>query len=201
MRKLCGPIDDELAAPEYMECLNSPCGRIYPTEAIKNIEMVSLAVVGSSEDLLLNLDAFASIENAVYINKAYYHYRKTNESSITSVYKAELAKKWKVLYSMIADIIDREELGDIYHKALSNRIAMSTLGAGLNCVSDKARFGEKYGRVKELINEEQRRDALKQLSLKNMPIHWKAFYFCAKKRLVLLTTLLLQAINYLKRKV
>lgn len=201
LRRLCGPVGKELASPDKMESLNSAWAKLYPTEVVKKIEMVSVTLIGPSEDLMMNLEAYSMISNAVYLNTALYHYRKDNENAITVKYKHDLNSKWKELYFRIERIIKEKQLGDVYYDALNNRIALNTLGAGLNCIADRASFMEKIRRLRMLVMEEQRWTALKQLSLDDMPLHWKVFYFCAKNQLIIPMLCLLIAIKILKRKI
>lgn len=200
-RRICGPVGGELASPERMESLNTTCGRLYPLELVKNIAMLDVDMVGSAEDAFWNIEAYLRIENAVYIGAAYYHYRKENANSITSTYRPKLIWQQKELYRNIEAVIHRENLDVLWRKALQNRIALNTLGIGLNCVGDDASFREKCKRIYELLTEKQRKMALKQLALRGMPIHWKLFYFCAKKHWAIPVVCLLNAIKVLKRKI
>lgn len=201
LRRLCGPVGTELASPDKMESLNSAWAKLYPAEVVKKIEMVSVTLIGPSEDLMLNLEAYSMISSAVYLNMAFYHYRKDNENATTMQYKHDLTLKWRELYCRIERIIRERQLGDTYYDALKNRIALNTLGAGLNCVIDDASILEKRKRLCALVQDEQRHAALEQLSLHEMPIHWKVFYFCAKNQWVLPMLCLLQTIKILKRKI
>ena len=197
-RKLCGPIGDELKQPENMECFNSLWGRVYPANLIKGLSIIDTRIVGTSEDLLFNLEAFAHIESIVYINKPMYHYRKSVEHSITAQYKPDMEKQWNNLYARIQNVIENCEMDEICHVALRNRIALNTLGLGFNCVKGDAGYWEKCRRIGHVLSDPKRKDALKKLPLNQMPIHWKVFYFCAKHRLTWVLCILIGIINKLK---
>ena len=200
-RRLCGPVGEELRYPENLECFNTLCGRLYPADALRGQRMVDLKEIGSSEDLLYNLEVFSSIESMAYINRPLYHYRKSVSLSITASYRAELDRQWDKLYAQIAGIIEENKLGGYYRSALRNRIALNTLGISLNCVQDSAGLLEKYRRIRKILANPLRKDALKHLTLKYMPLHWKLYYFSAKHNLGFMLCTLSAVIMKLKGKV
>ena len=200
-RRLCGLVEDELRYPENLDSFSIMCGKLYPIHALKNVKVVDLSVVGSSEDLLYNLEVFSNIKNTVYINRPLYHYRKCREGSTTFTFKPRLEKQWDVLYDRMRSVIEENRLSADCVSALNNRIALNIIGLGLNCVQDGVGFSEKYKRVKGVITNTKRQEALAQLSLEHMPFHWKIFFFSAKNRWNLLLYLLLTVIKKLKGKV
>lgn len=200
-RRICGLIGEELASPEKLDALSTMWGRLYSLELVRNIKMLDVDEVGSAEDAFWNIEAYLRIENAVYIGRAYYHYRKEYASSITSTYRPKLVWQQKNLYRHIEEVIQRENLDILWLQALENRIALNTLAIGLNYIVDKASFFEKRKRIQYLLTEEQRQTALKQLTLKKMPVHWKLFYFCAKKRWAIPVLCLLNVIQVLRGKI
>ena len=200
-RKLCGPVGDELAKPENADSYNSVWGKLYPASVLKEHTFVNLQEIGVAEDLLYNFRIMADIQSVAYINNPLYHYRKDITTSITSTYKPKLGEQWERLYFKMSELIELEKMSDDFNTALSNRIAINTLGLGLNCVQDNAGFSEKCRRIKNVISVNNRRNALKQLSIKNMPLHWKAFYLCAKVRFVFPLFIMLIVIKKMKGKI
>lgn len=200
-RMLCGPVGVELNKPENIECFNSVWGKIYPASAIKELSIIDTRIVGTSEDLLFNLEAFANIENIVCINKPMYHYRKSVDQSITAQYKPDMDKQWNNLYAEIQRVIASSGLDEVCHVALRNRIALNTLGLSFNCVIGDAGCAEKCRRIGSILSDPRRKDALQKLPLNQMPIYWKVFYFCAKNGLAWALYILINIINKLKGKV
>ncbi|MDD7601318.1 MAG: glycosyltransferase family 2 protein, partial [Firmicutes bacterium] len=98
---LCGPLSEQLKAPENIDCLNCIPFKLYPLHAVKKAKMIDIKEVGTAEDLLFNLDAFGHISSCVYVNKPLYHYRKNVETSITTAYKPDLPEKWNRLFEKI----------------------------------------------------------------------------------------------------
>lgn len=201
LRRLCGLVGEELRHPENLDNYNMMCGKLYPAAALKGISVTDIKQVGSSEDLLFNLDSYAVVESMVYINRPFYHYRRNIVTSITGKYKPELEKQWDTVYDKILGFIEANQLDQRYTAALNNRIALNVLGLGLNCLRDGASCLEKFKRLNRVITVPHRKAALKQLPLKHMPLHWKLFYFSAKHRLTVLLYILLLVIAKLKGKV
>lgn len=200
-RRLCGPLGIELKNPENLECFNSMCGRVYPAEAVKNVAVIDTKIVGTSEDLLFNLEVFSNIESIVCINRPMYHYRKSVNGSITAQYKPDFEEKWDNLYDRIQKMIDGYGLNEICRTALQNRIALNTLGLGFNCVKGDAGYWEKCRRIDHVLRDPRRKEALKKLPLHQMPLHWKVFYFCAKSGCSWALCILINIIDELKGKV
>ena len=200
-RRLCGLTNEELGKPENLDCYNAMWGKLYPTSAVKEIKLVDLKLIGSSEDLLFNLEAFNNIEDIIYINSPLYHYRKRESSSITTTYRPKLEGQWDMLCSKINEVILCNKLSDDCIVALNNRIALNILGIGLNCIYGTATFTEKYKRVSKVLKNKKRSNLLSKLPLKYMPLHWKVFFFAAKHRITILFYFLLIALNKLKGKV
>lgn len=200
-RRLCGPIGEELKYPENLECFNTMCGRVYPANALRGRRVVDLKEIGSSEDLLFNLEVFSDIESMAYINRPLYHYRKNVKDSITSMYRPELDKQWDNLYTKMIEIIKVNRFDQSFYCGMNNRIALNVLGASLNCVQDDAGWLVKCRRVHAVLGNPRRKEALKQLSLEQMPLHWKLYFFSAKYKLTFVLCILSIIISKLKGKV
>ena len=200
-RKLCGPIKAELRHPENLDCLNTLCGRLYPTVVLKEKVLTDINIIGPSEDLLYNFQVFSGIDSMVYIIQPLYHYRKTVVGSVTATYKPNMDQKWNLLYDKMMEIIEKEQLDHLCYEAINNRIAINVLGIGLNCISGDAGLIEKYKRLKLAMSNDRRRRALRLLPLKEMPSYWKIFYFCAKHNMCLLICIMLLCINVMRGKV
>lgn len=201
LRRLCGPLGEELRHPENLDNFNTMWGKLYPAAALKGISLIDFKVIGPSEDLMFNLDSFTNIDSMVYIDQPFYHYRKGMPTSISGAYKHELEGQWDNLYNMILDIIHINQMEGCYVSALNNRIALNVLGLGLNCIHGDVSHLEKCKRLHRIVTNPRRKTALKQLPLKYMPMHWKLFYFSAKHRFIIMLYVLLLAIEKLKGRV
>ncbi len=181
-RRFIGVLGEEMARPENADALCTVWGKLYKRELIVNnhILFVNLQEIGTYEDGLFNLEVFHFARKIAYINQFYYHYRKTNSSSITSKYKPNLREQWLNLFDRMEKYIQANSLGTEYKKALKNRIAMSILGLGLNEMNSEASGFAKLKRIHQIIAQTCYREAYKELQLKYFPLHWKLFYGCAK---------------------
>lgn len=133
-RRLFGPIEAEVARPQDLDLLVTPCMQLFKSTKYSKINFVDIRKVGTFEDGLYQMVVYNDCDRFVYIDKPYYHYRKTNENSITTRYKPDLYKDYLHLYSIIDKYIEDFKLDQTYRKALNNRIAINTLALGLNSV-------------------------------------------------------------------
>lgn len=152
-RRLFGLLGEELAHPENADAICTVWGKMYRKKHVANLSFVDLEEIGTYEDGLYNILACSQMTNARYINKALYHYRKTNGDSITSRYNPKLRTQWDRLYCYIQDVIDENGLSEAYSNALNNRKAMGLIGLGLNELCNPKR--NKSRGIKEIITDEK----------------------------------------------
>lgn len=190
-RRMIGPIDQELANPGMLDSLGTIWGKLYRRDILDGTSFIDLKIIGTAEDSLYNCNAFRKVQKAVYINKAFYHYRKFNSGAETKRYKPQLPQQWNKLFEyMKATVTD-----EISQKALYNRIAFSIIGLGLNeCLSPNT-MKAKIAKIAEIINQPHYRAAYKELDLANFPIHWKVFFFAAKHNMNRVLMLLILCIK------
>lgn len=197
-RRLFGPIGDELAVPQDTDIIVTPCMQLFRTEKFKHIPFVDLREVGTFEDGLYQMVLYKECNKFVYIDRPFYHYRKTNEGSITTKYKADLYDKWQNLYDIINRYIEDWKLGNDYKVALQNRITMGVIGLGLNQVHSDDNIFNGGWHLRKMISTPRYKDALGGLKICQMPISWKVFFLLAKLRLTTLLFTMLKVIEYLR---
>lgn len=180
--RLIAPTGKELAHPEKLDSLSTAWGKLYRTSIIRehNIQFVSTKEIGT-EDLLFNVYYFTWIKEAVYLPNPFYHYRKSNITSLTKLYKPRLSDQWQLLFSKIEDWIKPMNRPDLI-EALQYRQALSLIGQGLNITFSEKSFLAQYQELKDLILSEKYKKAIQHLPLNYFPIHWKLFYGMAKFR-------------------
>lgn len=180
-RRMVGLLAEELSDPSQTDSLVTAWGKIYKTEIIKNnkIEFVDTKIIGT-EDALFNIQYLEFAEKVNVLNIPLYNYLKNNYESLTKLYKPNLFKQWKNLYSKISDLIQLKN-GE-FQKALNNRIALSIIGLSLNeTFSDKS-FSEKKNKISEILHDNLYQKAYQDLDLKYFPLHWKLFFSLAKSK-------------------
>lgn len=192
-RRMIGPTGKELANPEMLDSLGTIWGKLYRKEILDGTSFIDLKIIGTAEDSLYNCNVFRKVKKAIYLDKAFYHYRKFNSGAETKKYKPQLPQQWNKLF----DYMKATSTDEISQKALHNRIALSIIGLGLNeCLSSNT-LKEKTDKIAEIINQPHYRTAYKELDLTYFPIHWKVFFFAAKynmKRVLMLLVLCIKKI-------
>lgn len=190
-RRMIGPIGEELANPGMLDSLGTIWGKLYRKEILNGTEFIDLKIIGTAEDSLFNCNVFRKVQKAVYINKAFYHYRKFNSGAETKKYKPQLSQQWNKLFDYMKTTVTDE----ISQKALYNRIALSIIGLGLNeCLSSDT-LKKKTDKIAEIINQPHYKEAYQKLDLTHFPIHWKVFFFATKHNINRVLMLLILCIK------
>ena len=184
-RRLCGLIGEELAHPDYANAIETAWGKLYRFSIIRDnhLEYVSERIIGT-EDALFNLYATRYVQKAVYLKRPYNHYRRTNTCSLTSYYKTKLFLQWQTMFDYMERYITDNRLDEGFQLALKNRIALSTIGLGLNITGSDYSGKKKRVLLKDIISTERYRNAYQTLIFAYFPVHWKLFFFCAKHQMV-----------------
>ena len=205
LRKLVGPVKEELSNPEMLDALGTVWGKLYRADILKEnkIKFVDLKEIGSAEDTLFNIFTFNYLKKVMFLNKSMYHYWRDNPKSVTSQYNPKLKEQRKVFFKYISDFIKENNFEQVFEEALNNRICTSVLGLGLiECSKNNKISGiNKIKNIKKIINEEYIRNAYKNLELKYFSIHWRIFYFFIKNKMSFCSYLMLSTIEFLRAKI
>lgn len=196
-RRIVGLIGDELQSPQQIDNLSTVCMKLYKTDIAKRGRIVSERIVGTSEDTIFNLYALDGCKIS-YINKCFYHYRKSNAQSITTQHKPDLAEKWDVMYGIMQEYIDGSGRTDEYHTPFLNRVACGMIGLGLNEIGSTESIWKKSQRLRAILDKPLYREAFAQLDTSYCGAKWKLFFLLCKKRWTFLLAVLLQIMNYLR---
>ena len=205
LRKLVGPVKEELSNPEMLDALGTVWGKLYRADILKEnkLKFVDLNEIGSAEDTLFNIFTFNYLSKVMFLNKPMYHYWRDNPKSVTSQYNPKLKEQRKVFFKYISDFIKENNFEQVFEEALNNRICTSVLGLGLiECSKNNKISGiNKIKNIKKIINEEYIRNAYKNLELKYFSIHWRIFYFFIKNKMSFCSYLMLSTIEFLRAKI
>lgn len=196
-RRIVGLIGDELQSPQQIDNLSTVCMKLYKTDIAIRGRIVSERIVGTSEDTIFNLYALDGCKIS-YINKCFYHYRKSNAQSITTQHKPDLAEKWDVMYSIMLEYIDGSGRANEYHTPFLNRVACGMIGLGLNEIGSTKSIWKKSQCLRAILDKPLYREAFKQLDTSYCGAKWKLFFLLCKKRWTFLLAVLLQIMNYLR---
>lgn len=197
-RRLFGPIGHELSCPQDMDIIVSPCMQLFKTSKFVHVPFVDIREVGTFEDGLYQMVLYKDCDSFVYIDQPFYHYLKTNEASVTTRYKADLAEKFQHLWDIIESYIDRFMLDISYSEALRNRVAISMIGLGLNEIKGHRNLLQASIWGGKLLSISRVKESVKLLDISCMPLPWKVFFFLCKKRLTIPLAAMLYLIEYLR---
>lgn len=205
LRKLVGPVKEELSNPEMLDALGTVWGKLYRADILKEnkLKFVDLSEIGSAEDTLFNIFTFNYLKKVMFLNKPMYHYWRDNPKSVTSQYNPKLKEQRKVFFKYISDFLKENNFVQVFEEALNNRICTSVLGLGLIECSKNNKISRinKIKNIKKIINEEYVRNAYKNLELKYFSIHWRIFYFFIKNKMSFCSYLMLSTIEFLRAKI
>lgn len=196
-RRLVGLIGGELRHPEKIDNLSSICMKLYRTDVARRGRIVSERIVGTSEDTIFNLYALEGCRVS-YVNRCFYHYRKSNAQSITTQYKADLAEKWDVMYQIFQGYIDGSGRAAEYQPAFLNRVACGMIGLGLNEISSPASIWKKAKQLHMILDKPLYMQAFRQLDSSPCPLKWKVFFLLCRYKAALFLALLLELMNRLR---
>ena len=196
-RRIVGPIIEELQNPQKLDSMSPVWGKLYRLSTAKNGRTLSERIVGTSEDTIFNLYALDGCKIS-YINKCFYHYRKSNAQSITAQHKPDLAEKWDVMYGIMQEYIDGSGRADEYHTPFLNRVACGMIGLGLNEIGSTESIWKKAQRIRAILDKPLYREAFRQLDTSYCGAKWKLFFLLCKKRWTFLLAALLRIMNYLR---
>lgn len=201
-RRMIGILDSELARPEDADALCTVWGKLYNSRIIRehNITFYDIREIGTYEDGLFNLDFFYYARSAFFLNRYLYHYRRTDNNSITNAYNSMMRIQWLKLFQILDDYISKNQLDECYRQALSNRIALSIIALGINIVSSKKNVVLQIAEIKQIITDKLYVDAICTLNKKYFPLYWKIFFSYVKNRNALGVYLLLIVIQKIRGK-
>ncbi len=203
LRKLVGPVGKELSNPEYLDALGTVWAKMYKASILKEkyLRFIDLREIGSGEDTLFNIYVFNEVNKVILLNKPMYHYWRGNSNSITSRYIPNFVEKRRNYFNYMKNFIKDNDLGNKYEIALNNRICTSVLGMGLlECSkSNNISFLSKIRNIKGILKEDYIESAYKNLELKNFSLHWRVFYFFNKYKFSILSFVMINIIEVLRK--
>lgn len=197
-RRLFGLVGSELLRPQDGDIIVSPCMQLFRTSKYKEIKFYDIREIGTFEDGLYQMDIYNECNRFVYIDKPYYHYRKTNAGSITTKYNPHLIDQWQNLFEIIENKIPVDAAAD-YREALNNRICLSLIGIGFNEIKSDKSFIKKAANLRSLLKRPKYKVAYCKLSLRVFPLYWRTFFFLAKFKLAISLIMLLYIMEYLRK--
>lgn len=201
LRQTVGLIGGELEHPENLNYLASVCFNAYRRKLITDnkIEFFNIREIGTFSDGLFNIALFQYVKSFLFLDKGFYHYRKTNSQSATSNYRENFPEKQSLLFRKIEEAL-KDCFTEDMKKALSNRIAIGTMELCLNALISKKPFSEKLNEIKSVLKDDVHKKAISSLEMKYLPLKWKVYFGFMKIRNAYLVYFLTYVIRKLMRK-
>ena len=195
-RRITGLLGEELKDPSQADSLVTAWGKLYNAEPIRQheISFTDTKVIGT-EDALFNVQFLKFASKVKILNLPLYNYRKSNFQSLTSAYKPRLFEQWQALYSMMNEVVI--EKGPEFRSALRNRICLGLIGLGLNECAGPHTLAVKKQHLQLILNDQRYVSAFRNLEMQYFPLHWKIFFYLAKKRYAMPLLLMLLVMNRL----
>lgn len=199
-RRMIGIIGKELTHPENADALCTVWGKLYKRSIISsnNIRFYDIRKIGTYEDGLFNLLYFKYVRKAIFLNQYFYHYRRSNRSSITTAYNMDLCQQWESLFKIMEEYIKKNSLGKDYKEALHNRISLSLIPLGINEMNHQCSVGIKISNIKKIVCRKDYVSSIKQLRIQYMPLHWKIFFIAARQRNAFIVFIMLNIIQKIR---
>lgn len=199
-RRMVGLLGEELARPENADALVTSPAKLFSRYVVEasGARFIDLASIGTSEDALFCLQVLTRASSACYINQFLYHYRRDNESSVTTQHKPDLARQWSHLHELMRQHIDAHSMGADFEQALRNRVSLSIIGIGLNALSSGLPPKVIMREIRGWLSSPEYREAVSTLDLRWFPPYWALFFTAAKHRRAGLVWVLLRTINSLR---
>lgn len=198
-RRYFGPYKEELKECLEIEKLNTVWGKIYSKKIITT-KFKDIKIVGS-EDCIFNLEIFFNVNKIGYVQGIYYHYRKSNMSSITKTYKKNLYVQFRNMYKIMEKYIELKKLPKNYVCALNNRKIINLFSFILNICYSDLKFKNKLQEIKNILNDKFYIELFKKFNFKYLDYKWYIFYkMCQYRMSFMILIIMICAIN-IKRKV
>lgn len=196
--RLAGLPDEYLSQPQRCDELVSPCMQLFSKKYVSGIEFRSLKEIGTSEDWLFQLEVYARCKSVVYVNKPYYHYRKTNSASVTTVYKPQLYQCWQKMFSYAEGTLKQYGLYEVYKKNFWNKVAVSLLLIGLHEIKSNNGITEQAKKLMIIRCSGRYEKAFMQMDIKKMTAHWRFFFSLCRNKRMKSVVVMLKIIDFLR---
>ncbi len=198
-RQTVGLVSEELSHPENFNFLASVCFGVYKAEIIlsNNIRFDNIREIATFSDGLFNIKFLKYANSFRFLDKGFYHYRKTNASSATSNYRDSFLQKQMVMFEKLESYIS-DDFNSQMTLAFNNRLSYSVMEMCNNALKSNFRFIRKYNEIIQILKNEKLKESYEKFDLKYLPLKWQAYYFFVKNKIapaVYLMTWVLRSIQ------
>ena len=181
-RQTLGLVGEELKHPENMNFLAS-CGfSLYRTKLLRasNVRFVPIKEIGSFVDGFFNFCVSFQIQKFAFIDRPFYHYRKTNEGAATACYRKEYLQRQLLLFGKLKEKIDIEQKWEELSDAFYSRISISTMEICFNAMRNREGFLSRYREIRNVLKHSMFKESYRSLDISFMQLKWRIYFFFIK---------------------
>lgn len=204
-RKICrqtiGLIGEELVHPENMNFLASACFCLYRRSVIteNRLELPNIHEIATFSDGLFNIRFLRKAKRFLYVDKPFYHYRKTNTASASVNYRKDFLERQLHLLEMIRQIAE-DEKDAAFIEAYRSRVIYNTLELCLNALVGTRSEKEKYAEVRQILNSPEHRRCFKKVNLGGYPLVWRVYFLFAKLHWTIPVFVMTKIIQFIQKR-
>lgn len=185
-RRIYGLYGKELRRPEQLDNLSSCCMKLYSKHSLANAKYFDSKSVANAEDTLFNIFTLSGVKKISYIDKCFYHYRKTNVSSLTSKYREKYSSNVFKVYDILYQAVNDYSCGNDYLVAVNNRVVLNILSVAINELKSPSAI-DGIIKIKQYISDKRFVSSCWALDVGQLSIPWKIIvYICRMKCALLL---------------
>ncbi len=185
---ILGPVGERLMYPEKLHSLSSVCNKLFKRSIIEkhNIRFSDMSKIGP-EDLHFSAQYSKACteKTAVYIDRCFYHYVKSNGNSVSTSYNPKYIETLEFSNNALTELVSNMPSEEKFKTAIINRRALSLINIGLNEMGNPGGIAAAWKRLSDVIRDSKYHNAFRQLDFVFLPAKWKIFFFCASKKLTL----------------
>lgn len=200
-RQMMGLIQEELKHPENFNFLSAVWTSIIRKDLItgNQLEFVPREPIGSFEDGLFNISVMKYVKRFYYLDKCFYHYRKTNAGACTANYRPNYLEKQTLLFERLKKIAD--EINDSrFLEAFYNRVSFSAMEMCLNIIKSTKSGTEKRREIAKVCNSPIHREAFGCLQLRYFTMKWRVYFWFIKHRMIWPAYWMTKAIRFIQKR-
>ncbi len=201
-RQVLGLVGKELSHPENMNFLASVCFNIYRRNILvdNGLSFTDIKLIGSFVDGSYNFEAFMYVKRFEFINRYFYHYRKTNSGAATANYRKNYVERQMIMLGGLEQIINKNDLGEDFKQAFVSRVMYNSMEMCFNALRGKEGFSKRYKEVKSILKHKELHATRREFKLSGLGVKWKIYFFFIKHRWTLPTYLMTSLVLKLKNR-
>ena len=198
-RRIVGPTGKEIKMPNLLDSYSTAWGKLYRRDLIADCKFIDTKLVGS-EDILFNVQVLYGVMCVAYLPSYLSHYRKSNQTSLTTGYSDQIVIRWMELTRRIQILLDEHQVTEEYYQALTNRICCSLIGLGFRLFFDQSMSARlKLAEMRRLLSTSYYHNSLIKMERDCLPSHWKLYFWGARNNHPYILMWLYYVMNILRK--